>query len=133
MKKRVCTMTIAVTALLLCPGCTDETYPSEIHEIPVHIRNTSTVSGITLTAPWLWSQHYNAGLSVTLDPSPQPGIPVDSTRTVQGPHTFAWRAERTTDSVVFDSGSIHIDSRTWVLIEGDNGNWSCIWSDEPWQ
>lgn len=128
MKKYTQVILIIVVALLICMGCTDELLPSELHSIPVFIRNMSTVSGVTLSLPM---SGVAGGFSVSLDPSPQAGIPVDSSRTVIGPHLFYWSLKRTIDSVVVASGEIYIESRTWVLIEEDGGEWSCTWSDEP--
>ena len=103
----------------------------EYNTYPVSVRNTSTSSGVTLNLPpWYYE---GGGLNITLDAAPQPGVPVDSSGTVLGPHLFNWRLVRTVDSTVVATGEIYIDSRMWALIEENNGEWTCTWSDDGWE
>ena len=106
----------------------------DLRTYKVHIRNMSTSSGVILTLPdWIYQGgDYLGGFAVSLDPSPQAGIPVDESGIVWGPHTFDWWLEKTIDSVVVDSGSIKIAYEKWVLIEEDHGEWSCTWSSNGW-
>lgn len=128
---------IVIAVLLVYIGCADYggTDVPDWHTVPVNIRNMSTSSGIILTLPdWIYNGgDYIGGFSISLDPSPETGIPVEASALAWGPHTFDWSLKRTIDSVVVDSGSVHIASETWVLIEEDSDVWSCTWSDEPWQ
>jgi|GEM_PF-2402269 len=136
MKKCFPIILTVVVALFVHVGCLEFPGMTEIPEwdtIPIHIRNMSTSSGVTLTLPhWVHGFEWVFGCSVSLDPSPHPGIPVDSSTTVQGPHTFQWSLRRTIDSVVVAWGQIHIDSEKWVLIEENNSEWTCTWSDSWW-
>jgi hypothetical protein len=128
---------IVIVILLVHVGCLDFPGMTEVpdwHSIPVHIRNMSTSSGFILTLPdWIYQGGYMyGGFSVSLDPSPEPGMPVEASALPWGPHTFDCSLRRTIDSMVVISGSVHIASETWVLIEEDNDEWSCTWSNSGW-
>jgi len=95
----------------------------------VHIRNMSAVSGITVT----FFQYKGANICDSLGPSPLSGIPVDKTISILGEEDYLWRVERTIDSVLVDSGYIDINCEKWLLVEEENGIWSCTWSDTAWE
>jgi hypothetical protein len=131
---------IISVALLVYIGCTDNhisDLPSHLYRANIYIRNTSTLSGVTLTVPPAYYQAgypagWAGGFSVYLNPSPQVGIPVESSGWVLCPAIFDWSAERAIDTVIFDSGSIYIDSDKWVVIYGDSTGWNCVWYNSAW-
>jgi hypothetical protein len=99
----------------------------------IHIRNISVISGMTFGhGLHIYGQPTTAYTFTYLGPSPQSGIPIDTSIGVNWSTNY-WRVERAIDSVVIDSGWISIAPDQWLLIEGDTSGWSCTWSDEPWQ
>jgi hypothetical protein len=104
--------------------------PQNWRAIDVYVRNTSTSSGVNLyLPPW---NYEGSGLDITLDPAPQPGVPVDSSDVVFGPHLFNWSLKTTIDNVVVATGEIYISWPVYVLIEENNGDWNCTWSIDGW-
>jgi hypothetical protein len=90
----------------------------------VHIRNMSTISGVTF-------YHGTRYQSTYLNQSPQAGTPVD--KTIELPeNVHGWWVERAIDSVVVDSGVVDINCEKWLLIEGDSTGWTCTWSNSGW-
>jgi hypothetical protein len=130
MKKYILTI---VVVLLVYMGCGWDTVdipddPLEPTFNPLHIRNMSTTSGIT----YIYGSRSDSGSHTYLDPSPQSGIPVDTVIQICDWYELAWWVERAIDSVVIDSGRVWIGREIWLLIEEDNGNWSCTWSNSGW-
>ena len=127
-------MTIVV--LLVSVNCLE--FPGmtniEFTYFPLHIRNMSTTSGVTFchsdrSLPF--SPEYPAYFSYYLEASPEVGVPVDRTEMVLE-QTFSWWVETAIDSVRVGSGSVSFFNEKWILIEENNGEWSCTWSDEEW-
>ena len=134
MKKCILTVFAVILIYMSCEG-NKYTYDDFRFDYPVYLRNMSTVNGVTVTAPsypmWGGYGSYDCGISVTLDPAPQSGVPVDSIDYVYGPYDYHWTIRRVVDSVVIATGYFVIDGNTWVLIEETDGNWRCTWSNEP--
>jgi hypothetical protein len=138
MKRYFPVILIIVFALFIHIGCGDFTGigagvgsdpPPQTWETGnIHIRNMSTISGVIFGYGL-----YAASNSIYLNPSPQPGIPVDTSILVLVLSVNRWQVERAIDNVVIDSASISIAPDQWLLIEGDSAGWSCTWSDDPWQ
>jgi len=104
--------------------------PLTFDNFPLHLRNTSTTSGVYFGYErWYMLGYLPQGpewVSVYLAKSPEPGAPVDTTiRLVRA--TSHWLVRRDIDNVVIDSGTVYFDCEKWLLI----GTSSCTWSDNP--
>ncbi|KPK62573.1 hypothetical protein AMJ83_10420 [candidate division WOR_3 bacterium SM23_42] len=121
---------VAIIVLFWCTGC-DMAEFGAINDpfVPVHMRNMSTISGVTVFLNCGYDRPEN--VTCYLDPSPQSGMPVDRDLTVSMLCDIWW-VERAVDSVVIDSGSIALTSEKWLLIEGSATGWTCTWSDTGW-
>lgn len=111
-------------------GVTVEPYEPPPTRNPLNIRNMSTTSGVTFTCG---NYPYTGAYHVYLDPSPQPGTPVDTVIPIVDSIEFPWWVERSSDSTVIDSGYVWMTCERWLLIEEDNGEWSCTWSTTGWE
>ena len=125
------TLLFCVLLLYICIGCIEDspgsTPPDPTHA-SCHMRNTSTSSGVYVEFFMV-----SSGYRYYLAPSPQVGIPVDTTVNFLPCYTLHWWVERAIDSVVIDSGSFYLDRNKWLLIEEDNGDWTCTWSNTGWE
>jgi hypothetical protein len=111
-------------------GLTWDPYEPPPTRNPLHIRNMSTTSGVT----FICGDYPNTGAyHVYLDPSPELGTPVDTCIPIVDSIEFPWWVERAVDSVVIDSGRVQMYCEHWLLIEEDNGDWSCTWSTTGWE
>lgn len=136
MRKCIYVVPIATVVLFLNVFCE---FPGMSHDIPddipdqyyydmstIYIRNMSTLSGVRFGYGM-----YSINQFTYLAPSPQPGIPVDtSIRCINS--SLHWQVQRVIDCVVIDSGTISIGADKWLLIEGDSTGWSCTWSNTGW-
>lgn len=136
MKKRFIIVLVAAVMLCMHSGCLDlspdfsgtEVFPN----FPLHLRNTSTTSGVF----FVYEKWYMVGYlvqgpewaSVYLAKSPEPEMPVDKTINVLK-QTSDWHVKREIDGVVIASGTVYFDCEKWLLIDG----LSCTWSNEPWE
>ena len=138
MKKRFFVVFVAAVMLFMHVSCGDLDYSGayNIPNFPLHLRNTSTTSGVIF---W-YEQWYVLGYlvqgpewaSVYLAKSPGPGTPVDKTINVLK-STSNWYVQTEIDSVVIASGTVYFDCEKWLLIANEYGNWSCAWSNGPWR
>lgn len=96
----------------------------------MRMRNMSSTSGFILTlTPDV--HEYNDKI-YTLGPSHLSGIPKDTLVRVSS-GDYEWGVARTLDSVLIGSGNIEINCDKWLLVEENNGIWSCTWSDTAWE
>ena len=137
MKRYLPIVFIAVVILCVHTSCLDldgggivYTYDPPPNTNPLHMRNMSTTSGVTFICgdyPNTMTYH------VYLCSAPQSEIPVDTVIPIVDSIDFPWWVEKAIDSVVIDSGYVQMHCERWLLIEEDNGDWSCTWSTTGWE
>ena len=96
----------------------------EIPDFPLHLRNTSTTSGVF----FVYEKWYVLGYLVQGPEWASVYVGTSSDKTIHVlKQTSDWYVHREIDSVVIASGTVHFDCEKWLLINTG----SCTWSDEP--
>lgn len=140
MNKCIFIVFVASVMLLMYVHCSDLTPDyGEIFDLPsypLHLRNTSTTSGVYFWYErWIVLGYLVQGpewTSIYLAKSPEPGVPVDKTINVLV-YTSGWYVQREKVRMGIASGAVYFDREKWLLIEETDGVWSCTWSDTAWQ
>jgi hypothetical protein len=122
---------LIIVALCFCIcSCTIES-----NYCRVYARNISNVSGATLRlgpeedGVWIAGVYY-------LPPCPITGIPVEKNSINylrKDKQQMRWEVEKEMDSTTIDSGTFTMEDDKWLEVDGTNGDWTCTWSNEPWQ
>lgn len=140
MKKCFFIVFVASVMLLMYINCSDisTNYGDafDLPRYPLHVRNTSTTSGVYFWYErWIVLGYLVQGPEWTskyLPKSPEPGVPVDTTINMLG-GTSGWYVQREKVRMAIASGAVYFDCEKWLLIEETDGVWTCTWSDAGWE
>jgi len=70
--------------------------------------------------------------TIYLPPCPVGGTPIETQSgiTYRGGGEMHWEVIKEVGETLIDSGSFTMASDLWLQVNGTNGDWSCMWSDE---